>query len=281
MIGSKELEFILSRAYVPEHSPDLIGLVSGGEPFLFEDYFCCRADHGIIVIGYPLEREFDLHEFDAVLRKIIKKLNPAGLSLIAPRIPPSFQNAVVEHETDQYYTLDLVSNAVPGYVKRIIDKAGRLGAVQSSNELTEAHHELAVEFIDRANPPARVRELMFRMWNYVGRSKYAAVMNVWHNNGKLAAFFVVDFAPKHFASYIIGCHSKLNYIPGASDLLMSELIKTGIDRNKRFIHLGIGVNSGIRSFKQKWGGLPTIPYELCEFVLERRSLADALMGGIG
>ncbi len=29
---------------------------------------------------------------------------------------------------------------------------------------------------------------------------------------------------------------------------------------KGYIHLGLGVNEGIRRFKEKWGGRPALPY---------------------
>ncbi len=107
------------------------------------------------------------------------------------------------------------------------------------------------------------------------------MINVWDSHGKLAAFFVIDFAPKDFATYVIGCHSKANYVPGASDLLIGELIKVSSGLGKRFIHLGIGVNAGIRLFKEKWGGIPTMPYELCEMMVRKSSIWDALIGSIG
>jgi hypothetical protein len=34
---------------------------------------------------------------------------------------------------------------------------------------------------------------------------------------------------------------------------------------KGYINLGLGVNPGIRRFKEKWGGKPSLPYEFCEY----------------
>jgi hypothetical protein len=281
MITPEEEITVLARAYVPEHSVELITRISGGEPFLFEDYFCCRTPEALIVVGYPLEHDFELGRFERILKSIVGFFQPTRVSLIAPHAPMSFQAAFVERETDSYYTLPLPAAEPAGPLGRTLRKARDAGTIEQATEFTKAHRKLADEFLERVDPPRRIAELLLRMWNYVGRAKDGLLLNAWDRHGKLAAFFVVDLAPKDFATYIIGCYSKRNYVPGASDLLVSELIRLSADLGKRFIHLGIGVNTGIRLFKEKWGGIPTRPYELCELVVRKPSLLDALLGGMG
>ena len=58
MLTSEEEAYILDRAYVPEHCIHLMTHVSGGEPFLIDDFFICRKENWIILIGYPLEDHF-------------------------------------------------------------------------------------------------------------------------------------------------------------------------------------------------------------------------------
>jgi hypothetical protein len=272
---------VLARAYVPEHSVELITRLSEGEAFLFEDYFCCQTVNTLIVIGYPLEHDFDLGRFEKSLNRIVKFFQPARISLIAPRAPLSFRGAFVERESDSYYTLQLSAALPRGTVGRMVRKARESGTVGQGTELTEAHRDLAREFLERVAPPPRIAELLLRMWKYVGSSKDGVVLNAWDHSGKLAAFFVVDCAPTDFSTYIIGCHSKSNYMPGASDLLVSETIRLSMESGKRFLHLGIGVNAGIRLFKEKWGAMPTRPYELCELLIKRPSLLDSLLSGLG
>ena len=53
------------------------------------------------------------------------------------------------------------------------------------------------------------------------------------------------------------------------------------EQGKSTLHLGLGVNEGIRRFKKKWGGKPFLKYEFCERrygVAKKISLIDALMG---
>ena len=59
MLTSQQENYILSHAYVPEHVIGLITSLSAGEPYLIDDYFCCRNDDWIVFIGYPLMDRFD------------------------------------------------------------------------------------------------------------------------------------------------------------------------------------------------------------------------------
>ena len=55
MLTAEEQAYILEHAYVPEHCISLITRVSGGEPFLVDDFFVCLKGSGIILSGYPLD----------------------------------------------------------------------------------------------------------------------------------------------------------------------------------------------------------------------------------
>ncbi len=52
-------------------------------------------------------------------------------------------------------------------------------------------------------------------------------------------------------------------IPGASDLLLHEVAKDSKEQGKPFINLGLGINKGVRFFKEKWGGFPFLNYAFC------------------
>jgi hypothetical protein len=277
MITEEEERYILSRAYVPEHIVGLMTRVSEGEPFLIENYFCCRKDDWIIIVGYPLQHDFIVNEFEATFDKIIKKFRPKYASLIAPELPRSLSESCRDKESDHYYTLDIYDRTIKSSLKRVINKALENLRVERSNDIREAHHELMGEFIERAKPPPRIKELLFKMPRYVGHSRDSIVLNAWNNKNNLTAFYILDLAAKHFSTYVIGCHSKKNYVSGASDLLFFEMIKISMEYEKKYIHLGLGVNKGIRQFKEKWGGVPTRNYEMCELVLRKPSILDDIM----
>ncbi len=114
------------------------------------------------------------------------------------------------------------------------------------------------------------------MPQYVGAAPHSFVLNAWCPNDALAAFYVVDFAAEGFANYVIGCYSRKNYVLGASDLLVSELIQMSAENGKAFIHMGLGVSNGVRRFKEKWGARPGRSYEMCELTFKKPLLTQFL-----
>lgn len=49
------------------------------------------------------------------------------------------------------------------------------------------------------------------------------------------------------------------------------MIEFTYEQGKSKIHLGLGVNEGIRIFKEKWGGIPFLHYEYCECDYRRKN----------
>jgi hypothetical protein len=276
MLTPEQETYILTYAYVPEHIVGLMTSLSGGEPFLIDDYFCCCKDDWVIFIGYPLRHEFVLDQFEVVLEKVIKKFRSCCISLIAPELPRPLGARCREKDSDTYYTLNTRHSVISSAVQRNLRKAGRRLTVERAVHMGGAHHQLMHEFIERVSPPLRVKELFFKMPQHVASARHAFVLNAWDSKQTLAAFYVVDLAARNFANYIIGCYSKNNYVLGASDLLLSELIKMSSEYGKGYIHLGLGVNSGIRRFKEKWGARPTLSYEMCELVQKKPLILEAL-----
>lgn len=269
MISPEETRYVLEKAYVPEHIVGLMTLVSGGEPFLFDRYLCFSAEGWAIVIGYPLEGDFRGEDLARVVDGACSRFRPATLWLIAPEVPRSLVGTDDERESDHYYTLDLLRFEMKTRLGVIVAKASRMLAVETGREISAAHQDLIAEFLERERPAPRVRALFLSMVDYVPRSETAVVLSARDKNGQLAAFYVVEFAARNFATYVVGGHSKRRYAPGASDLLFFEMVKLARERGKSHIHLGLGVNEGIRAFKTKWGGVPSLRYEL---LAQRRAL---------
>jgi hypothetical protein len=276
MLTAEEEAYILDQAYVPEHCIGLMTHISGGEPFLIDDFFLCRKENWIILIGYPLEDNFTLVKLEDVLFKVKKKFRPEFVSLVAPQMPSSLAATCQETQSDTYFTVGAQKPVIRSPVKRNLRKAQQNLRVEFSAGMQEVHRELMHEFVARTVLSERVNRLLFKMPEFVACSETARVINAWDRENKLAAFYVVDLEAKQFSNYIIGCHSKKNYVLGASDLLLYELINFSLEYDKLYIHLGLGVNAGIRRFKEKWGGVPMRRYEMCELVLRKPSLSEMI-----
>jgi hypothetical protein len=276
MLTSEEENYILANAYIPEHIPGLITSISAAEPFLLDNHFICRKDRWIIFIGYPLKQRFDPVIFEDILQTIKRKFKPGRISIIAPQLAERISGHCRETNSDYYYTLDVRNPVVSSPIRRNLRKAAQQLTIECAAWMGEAHQELIGEFEKRVNPPARVKALLSKIPQYVGAAPHSYVLNAWCAKQELAAFYVVDFAAKDFGNYIVGCYSKKNYVIGASDLLLWELIKLSREYDKGYVHLGLGISNGIRRFKEKWGGKPTLGYEMCELVFKKELILDAV-----
>jgi hypothetical protein len=264
VITPQEEAYVLERAYVPEHIISLMGPISKGEPLLKEEHLGFLKDNWLIFVGYPLDGNFSQVRSERVLKQAVETFRPEYLWFIGPEILPSLLDSCKERETDRYYTLDLEQTKLKSSLQSIADKASKELTVERSYSFSKEHETLVAELLKREKLPPRVRELYRAMPDYVVRSSSACTLNARDKNGKLCAFFVVELGAKNFSTYVLGSHSKKYYVPHASDLLFLEMIKLTRQYGKHTIHLGLGVNEGIRRFKEKWGGIPSLNYEFCE-----------------
>jgi hypothetical protein len=276
MLTEEEEKYITESAYIPEHLIGLMTSVSGGDAMMIEGFLCFQTPRRFILIGYPLAGHFTVNRLDRAVSLIKKRFKPSHLSLIAPRMSESLSAACREKERDRYYILKTDRIQIKGGIKRNINKARDRVILDRTEQMTLSHQTLSREFIQKKKPPLRVENLLTAMPDYVARNHTALVLNAWKGEHQLAAFYIIDLAATDFSAYIIGCHSKRHYVPGASDLLMAELIEISRARGKAYIHLGLGVNAGIRRFKEKWGGLPAHRYEMCELKLEKPAFLEMI-----
>lgn len=266
MISPDEERYILANAYVPEHTVGLMTRISNGEAFLVHECLCIARDDWVIVVGYPLRGKFTGEGLCRLVGDAVKRFRPGRVWMIAPEMPEPLGRGCRERESDWYYTLGLDGFEVGRDLERIVRRAARELTVERERELSGAHRALVSEFLERGNPGPRVRELFLSMADYVPRSASAVVLTARDKERNVSAFYVVELAAKDFATYVVGCHSRSRYVPGASDLLFRDMMTLAGEHGKRYIHLGLGVNAGIRAFKAKWGGVPYLPYEFCAHV---------------
>jgi len=276
-----EEAYALDKAYVPEHIASLMKAISAAEAFLINDHLSFAKDNWLIVVGYPLGGKFSQDRCEEIVRIHLERFRPETLWFIGPQVPASFSDSCTERESDQYYQLDLDHMRVKTSLLKAAEKASRTLSVERIKEFSRENEKLVSELLKREKLPPRIEGLYQAMPRYVAQCASAWVLNAWDHRKRLSAFIVVDLAAKHFVTYMLGSHSKKHYVPHASDLLFVEMIKLARESGKNTIHLGLGVNEGIRRFKEKWGGLPYLQYEFCEVSREPArgvSLVRTLLG---
>jgi hypothetical protein len=260
MLSSQQEQYVLKFAKVPEHIPGLMVGISQAEPFLTEDFILFAKEDWLIFVGYPLEREFQEKRFSSILEDAIQNFKPMRAWFIAPQIPESLPYPVQSIEKDRYYRLDLGTFKLTGNLAREIKKAREKLSIEKSRSFSKEHETLKREFLERQELPPRVRELYLRIPEYLAYSPTSLLISAREPGHQLTAFHVLDFAAPKFVVYVIGCFSRIQYAAHASDLLFQEMIQVAYEKGKEYIHLGLGVNDGIRRFKMKWGGVPGDPY---------------------
>ena len=269
-----DVNAVLEKATVPEHSVAYMAAMSDGEPFLVGPYLFLAAEDWLLAVGYPIENGGSSGGFEPALAEAVRRTSARDCWAICPELPGRLKPH--RSSRDQYYTLALDA-APPGRLERLAKRAAENLTVEAGSAFTPAHRRLWAEFTGRAALPPNVRELFARTDAVLPRAPGLALLNAWDRDGNLAACLLLDAAPSRFTSYLLGAHSRTSYTPYASDLLFREMIRTARRDGKQFLHLGLGVNDGIRRFKAKWGGLPGLPYEMAQWQ-ERESLREGVGG---
>lgn len=266
MISKEEESYILSRAYVPEHIPKMMSFLSDGEPFLIEqDYLIFLKHDSIILIGYPLDSSKRIEDHERCIKIVIKRFDPSHMYIVSESGSSGFFKQCNKIDEDFYYIIDLEKISLDRGVLKIIQKATKRLTIRIDNQETEMHKRLTQEFLSQKNLKAGIKELYIKLPAYMRNSEGIFYISAYSEDGVLTGYYIVENEAERFSAYMIGCMSKKDYVPYTSDYLMYELINISREMGKKYINLGIGVNEGIRRFKEKWGGVKSLKYEVFEY----------------
>ena len=128
------------------------------------------------------------------------------------------------------------------------------------------HKKLIKSFLSDHDLTKAQKHIFKHISHYLKRSPSACLLEA-RKEDSLAAFAIVDTGSADYAFYLFNIRSNRLNIPGASDLLFHEMVGLAQSEQKKAINLGLGVNSGIQRFKEKWGGAPFLSY--CSAVIQR------------
>lgn len=255
MLTSEERDLVYDYAYLPEHLPDYVGSVTGGEPYLEGGHLCfLRKDH-LAFIGYALGT--DALETREAYESACRRFKPATVAFIASEI--RLPNDTCEPlGTDHYYRLDLPASPPPPEVAYMVRRAGRELAV-GPGTFGREHGKLVKAFLSEHALGSEQRHICKQIPHYLKRSDSACLIEA-RKGRTLVAFSIVDTGARDYAFYMFSFRSSRQTVPGASDLIFSEMIRTAHSKGRKTLNLGLGINPGIRRFKEKWGGKVFLPY---------------------
>jgi hypothetical protein len=274
MITPSEEDFIKNRAYIPEHMPGYGVAISGGEPFLLENYLCYQFQDAIIFVGYPLTGTFEENKMEEILQVAIKRFNPVRVALMAQAISRQSGN---QNPSDVYYQLNLANFRMQAKLKNMIKRASRELTLEKSREFKNDHRQLIADFLASRQVDEGTRYIFARIPRYLSSVQSAWIFSARDHAGKLAAFDIAELGAKNYAFYMFNFRSRQLQVPGASDLLLHTLIQEARQQGKSIINLGLGINAGVTFFKKKWGGLPFLKHEFILFRPTRASIREFLL----
>ena len=266
MLSKEDRHHIYQQAYLPEHLPDYVTAVSGAQPYLIKNHICfCHRRH-MMFIGFPLGDSTN----DTVLAYLAacERYKPATVAIIAPRI--WLLNDVCEKQPgDRYYRLKLPLSSIHAQVAYMVRRAQR-DLVIMRGKFSREHKRIVKEFLNARQLTPDQIYLFKHLHHYLKHSPCTILLEA-RKGRELVAFTVIDLGSANYAFYLFNFRSIKFNIPGASDLLFREMVNVAQSSGKKAINLGLGINSGIRRFKEKWGGVPFLSCEAA--VVHRETLA--------
>ena len=276
MITGAQQDYIEDHTYVPEHIPHYVIAISQTEPFLFGDFLVYAKKGHLIFVGYPLKEPFEEKQMGKAIEDAVKSLKPKSVSLTAPSIPSSL-NGRPHPPSDHYYRLDLSDLSISQKLRNMLSRAGRELSVKKSRDFGKEHQKLIEAFLKTHPVDEATRFIFERIGDYISSSMTTWVFDARNKSGELVAFDIAEFRPKDYAIYMFNFRSDALYVPGASDLLLSEVIQQAKTEGKKYVNLGLGINPGVTFFKKKWGGEIFLPYAFCLYHPSRKENLETLL----
>ena len=266
MLSKEDRHFIYQHAYLPEHLPDYVAAVSGAESYLVENHICFCQRHHMMFIGFPLGDPTG----DTVQAYLAacERCKPASIAIIAPKIWLS-NDACEKQPGDSYYRLKLPLGAIHAQVAYMVRRAQR-DLIIIRGKFGREHQRIVKEFLNTHQLTPDQIYLFRHLQHYLKRSPSAMLLEA-RKGRELVAFTVIDLGSANYSFYLFNFRSIKFNIPGASDLLFREMVNVAESVGKKAINLGLGINCGIRRFKEKWGGVSFLP---CETAVVHRETQD-------
>lgn len=276
MITAAQMKYIEEHAYVPEHILQYVTSISQTEPFLIGDFITYVKQGHLIFVGYPLRESFDEKKMMKTLDDAISRFKPDEVALTAPSIPP-YIAGFTHSPSDHYYRLDIEALTIPQKTRNMLNRAGRELSVEKNRNFDEEHRKMVEDFL-KVHPLDKATQFIFRRIDkYLSSSTVSWIFDARNNKGDLIAFDVAEFKPRHYAIYMFNFSSEAIYVPGASDLLLSEVIRQAKKERKKYMNMGLGINQGVTFFKRKWGGVPFLPYNFWLYKPSRDEALETLL----
>ncbi len=263
------------QALVPEQLIPYVQAVSAATSYSVGNFLVHEnAGHATLVAydcsSWPAHAFSLAPDHEAQLHLCIQHLQQSPhiehITVLAPLRPPLHPHCT-PHETtcynDAYYflPLPLEEKNLPHVLSMCRRALAHLRIEQSQGEhaWTGAHQELMLHYVSRQGLSKEMSSIFQRVGMYCRNVAQARLFSAYDvHSGALMGCTVADFTSLHTAFYMFAFrHPKAT--PGTAEALLMALLQEAAQRGYGSCNLGLGIHSGIRFFKEKWGAQPLLP----------------------
>jgi hypothetical protein len=259
MIVPGQFAGVTAQAQTPEQVIPYVCAVSELKPRMLGPCVGYEREGEVVLVGYPLH---DPKDAGAMAEAVSLSLRLPGLrriTVIGPARPPQAPESAAIEE-DGYYSLPVPAPAPGQKTRNLLRRAGRELTVERGGSWGEEHTALVRRYLNGRLLPAGIRHIYKRLPRYLAESSSSLLVSARLADGRLAAFSVGEYAGLAMAFYMFSFRDPGIAPPGATDLLLSQLLEAASERGHTKMNLGLSINEGISFFKRKWGAVPFLPY---------------------
>ncbi len=292
-LEQNHLEQASLEALTPDALIPYVHAVSTVHSHMLQGYMVHTHAGHAVVVGYTLqdflEQSAGNHAAPAsdlspslgpalqtVLTLLSQQQHIQRITLLAPSasftLPSQGQSPVlssvlspIQSTEDAYYFLPLPWKASTAMQHKVLSMCRRaaphIQIQQSSGAAawTGAHQELMLHYVRRPHMHKDMASILQSLGNYCRQSPHVHVFSAYHAQSKeLMGSVLGDFTSLHTAFYMFAFRSA-QAVPGTAEALLLALLQEATQRGYAWCNLGLGINDGIRFFKEKWGALPLLP----------------------
>ncbi len=269
--NTHNLEQSTWQARIPDQLLPYVHAVSSATSYILGDYTVHMNGAHAILVGYSFSGIDTPSRLDEAVAHLLNLEIVEHITVLAPtrsRFTP-------EHATiteDAYYILDLpLSLSQQKNVASMCLRAQKHITIQMTEGgqqeqhfkkeqfWTGEHQELLLQYIRRPQISAAMASIFQCLERYCRQSQHVCLFSAYDNtSGALQGFTVGDFSSWHMAFYMFALRLP-SAVPGVAETLLWSLLQEAQNRGYSQCNLGLGINSGIRFFKKKWGAKAHLP----------------------
>jgi hypothetical protein len=259
MIVPGQFAGVAAQAQVPEQVISYVRAVSELKPRMLGPCVGYEREGEVVLVGYPLH---DPEDEGAMAEAVSMALRLPGLrriTVIGPARPPQAPVSAAIQQ-DWYYSLPVPAPPPGQKTRNLFRRAGRELTVERGRQWGEDHAALVQRYLSERTLPAGTQHIYQRLPRYLAESSSSVLFSARLADGRLAAFSVGEYASLSTAFYMFSFRHPPTAPPGATDLLLAQILEEASERGHTRMNLGLTVNNGIGFFKRKWGAEPFLAY---------------------